>query len=427
LGELLDHPHAFRYLVLVPTIMLLVIGMVMVASASMLEGIEKWDDPFHFSFRQIIFLPAGMLFGTAIYLAVTWQGRPRAFEANQAGGIKAIAHWLTSNRVVAFLCSDWGRVIAWFALAFVFALELLTFVPGVGHEMGGNRNWVNLIGDVRIQPAEFGKLALVWWGAAVFAVKSQAKSELVNRPGHLLLPFFAVGILFAALVVVQRDLGTGVVLAAVLMLMLWIAGVPGRILGLIIAPIALVVVAYIVSDPRRVALILAYLNPASDLAGSNYQQASAQLAFARGGWFGVGLNASRQKWSGLPEAHTDYILAVTGEELGLVCVLLVIALFAVLGFAGFQISLRSDIAFFRYASAGITAWILTAAMVNIAVELGMLPVFGVPLPFLSSGGSSLVAVLGGIGLLLACAAELPAARNAPAKKAPKLKVTVIQA
>jgi cell division protein FtsW len=281
----------------------------------------------------------------------------------------------------------------------------------IGHSMGGNRNWVRLIGDQGIQPAEFGKLALMWWGASVLATKSEGKHNLLNRPIHMMVPFLLVGGLFTAMVVVQRDLGTGIVLAAVLLLMLWVVGAPFRVLAATLVPIAVMAFGYIVTDEHRLSRLTAYFNPGTDMSGANFQGGQAAVAFARGGWFGVGLNASRQKWLGLPEAHTDYILAVTGEELGLICVLLVVALFAVLCFAGFQISLRSDIPLFKFAAAGVTSWLAVATLCNIGVELGILPVFGVPLPLLSYGGSALLAVLGGVGVLLGCAAQLPAARN----------------
>jgi cell division protein FtsW len=380
--ELLSHPHAFRYLVLVPSLMLLIIGMVMVVSASMVRSIDRWHgDPFHFSLRQAAFLVAGLVFAALVYLL---------FAKCSLRTVHLVG--------LAFLLA-------------VFLLELLTFVPGIGHSMGGNRNWVRLIGDQGIQPAEFGKLALMWWGASVFAVKSEGRRNLLNRPMHLMVPFLVVGGLFTAMVVVQRDLGTGIVLAATLLLMLWVVGAPMRVMAVVVAVVGAMAFGYIVTDEHRLSRLTAYFNPGTDMAGANFQGGQAAVAFARGGWFGVGLNASRQKWLGLPEAHTDYILAVTGEELGLICVLLVVALFAVLCFAGFQIALRSDIPLFKFAAGGVTSWLAVATLCNIGVELGILPVFGVPLPLLSYGGSALLAVMGGVGVLLGCAAQLPVARN----------------
>ncbi|MDR1851440.1 MAG: putative lipid II flippase FtsW [Propionibacteriaceae bacterium] len=393
--ELLDHPFAHRFLVLGSSILLTVIGLIMVASASSVEGIERWEgDAWHYSFRQMLFAIAGVVGAVFCY-------------------------WLFTTRSSKTL-----RVLGYIAMLACLALELATFIPGLGFEMGGNRNWLKLVGDQRIQPAELGKLAIIWWGAAVFALKGQIKGgKLLRQPIHILFPFVITTVLFTALVVIQGDVGTGIILIILMMLMLWEIGAPIRVMLLLLAPMAAGAAFYILTSANRRARVMAFFNPGTDVAGANYQQTQAQMAFARGGWFGVGLQASRQKWLGLPEAHTDYILAVTGEELGLVMVLAIIALFAVLGFAGFQISIRSDIAFYKYASAGVTGWIVISAAINIAVELGLLPVFGIPLPFLSSGGSSLVATLCGVGILMAAAAKLPQARNVKSRG----KVKVYQA
>jgi cell division protein FtsW len=156
--------------------------------------------------------------------------------------------------------------------------------------------------------------------------------------------------------------------------------------------------------------ILGFFNQDLDPLGVNHQPIRAIFALASGGWWGLGLGASRQKWGGLVESHTDYVLAVIGEELGLVGTLLVLALFLILGYAGFRIAMRSDIRFCRYTAAGITSWFMIQALVNIAVVLRMVPVLGVPLPLVSYGGSSLLVNLMGIGVLLACARQEPAYR-----------------
>jgi len=156
--------------------------------------------------------------------------------------------------------------------------------------------------------------------------------------------------------------------------------------------------------------ILGFLNQDLDPLGVNHQPIKAVFALASGGWWGLGLGASRQKWGGLVESHTDYVLAVIGEELGLVGTLAVLSLFLVLGYAGFRIAMRSDILFCRFAAGGVSSWLMIQALLNIAVVLRMVPVIGVPLPLLSYGGSALITNLCAVGILLACARLEPKAR-----------------
>jgi cell division protein FtsW len=175
---------------------------------------------------------------------------------------------------------------------------------------------------------------------------------------------------------------------------------------------------------RRLA---AYLDPTADLNGANDQANAGMFAIASGGWWGVGLGASRQKWGSLPEAHTDFIFAVLGEEFGLFGSLVVLALFGILGYAGVRIATRSDDPFARYAAGGVTIWFMFQALINLSVVLRLLPIAGVPLPLVSYGGSALIANLLGVGVLLSCARREPAARKLLAKKSarPKPKVSTV--
>jgi len=177
-----------------------------------------------------------------------------------------------------------------------------------------------------------------------------------------------------------------------------------------------VVVVLIATSINRTDRILGFFNADHDVMGVNLQPLRGVFALASGGWWGLGLGASRQKWGSLAEAHTDYVLAIVGEELGLVGTLVVLGLFLVLGYAGFRIALRSDLPFCRYMSAAITAWLMIQALVNIMVVLKMIPVFGVTLPLLSYGGSGLMANLAAIGMLLACAKLEPEARRLAERK-----------
>jgi cell division protein FtsW len=182
------------------------------------------------------------------------------------------------------------------------------------------------------------------------------------------------------------------------------------VLGALAGAGGLGVVAIFVSSPVRMRRLAAFLDPTADLNGANDQANAGMFAIASGGWWGVGLGASRQKWGGLPEAHTDFIFAVLGEEFGLFGSLVVLALFGVLGYAGIRIAARCDDPFARYAAGGVTIWFMVQALINLAVVLRLLPIAGVPLPLVSYGGSSLLANLLAVGVLLACARREPDAR-----------------
>jgi cell division protein FtsW len=216
----------------------------------------------------------------------------------------------------------------------------------------------------------------------------------------------------AALVVGQRDLGTALVLFAVIVGMLWVVGLPGRPMSAVVAAVAVVCVFFVAIEQERVTRMLSFLNPMADPDKAGYQSIHSMMGFARGGFWGVGLGGSRQKWGALPEAHTDFILAVIGEELGLIGSFVVLILFALFAVAGVRTATRSGDAFVRYTAAGIVIWIMSQAIINIGMVLGLLPVIGIPLPLLSYGGSSLLVTLVACGILLNCATTEPGARRA---------------
>ena len=373
-AEWFAHPRADTYLVLVPALLLLALGLMMVLSASSVYAFTHNNgDAYYYVKRQAVFLALG--------------------------GVLAFVASRMSNRVL--------MVMAWVGLAGVLVLQLLTFTPlGVG--VNGNRNWVQLGTDLfRIQPGEFAKLAIVLWGADVFA----RKDRLLDQTKHLLVPFLPVCVVLMCLIIVQRDLGTGMLLGAIVVAMLWVAGARWRVLASLFAVVAVTILTLVATSANRLGRIIGFLNPDADPLGTNHQPIRAMFALASGGWWGLGLGASRQKWGGLVEAHTDYVLAVIGEELGLVGVLIVLALFLTMGFAGFRIAMRQTSNFSRYAAAGVTAWLMIEALVNILVVLRLLPVIGLPLPFLSYGGSAMVANLLGVGVLVACARQEPGAKT----------------
>ena len=391
ISDALADPRASYYLVLVPTVLLLALGMMMVWSASSVFGYVRFDDAYYFVKRQVFFLVVGGL---------------AAFVLSKCS-IRAL------------------RVLGWALVVVSLVLQILTFTPLGWGEAKGNTNWVQFgTSFFRIQPSELAKLAIIVWGADVLA----RKEKLLDQPKHLLIPFIPVSALLIGLVVLNRDLGTGMVMGAIVMAMLWHVGASWRMLASIAGAVVAVVVVLVATSMNRMGRIMGFFNADHDVMGVNLQPLRGVFALASGGWWGLGLGASRQKWGSLAEAHTDYVLAIVGEELGLVGTLVVLGLFLVLGYAGFRIALRSDIAFCRYMSAAITAWLMIQALVNIMVVLKMIPVFGVTLPLLSYGGSGLMANLAAIGMLLACAKHEPEARRLAERKTRKRgpAVTVVE-
>jgi cell division protein FtsW len=214
------------------------------------------------------------------------------------------------------------------------------------------------------------------------------------------------------LVLAEGDFGNTVMLGAILAGVLFAAGAPLRVFAVFAAVGAVGVWILSLAAPYRMDRILSWLDPGSDRLGFGWQVTQGQYALGTGGFWGVGLGASREKWGTLPEAHTDFIYPVIGEELGLLGTLIVLALFSLLAFAVFRLSRNTNDSFVRYAAAGVGAWIVVQAVVNIGGVLGLLPVAGVTLPLVSYGGSSLIPTLTAIGMLMAFARQEPGARRA---------------
>ena len=374
----LDRPLTSYHLVLGAVALLLIVGVMMVLSASSVNAYLNTGDSYFYVKRQVIFLAVG----------------------------------LTGMVVIARIPTSALRMLAWFGIGLAAVLLILTYTP-LGITVNGNRNWLYFGSSLfSIQPAEFAKLAMIVWGADVLA----RKQRLLDRPKHLLIPFLPVSGLLILLVLFQGDAGTAVVMAAIVAGMLWIVGAPMRVLGALAAAGLAGVIAIFVSSPVRMRRLAAFLDPTADLNGANDQANAGMFAIASGGWWGVGLGGSRQKWGSLPEAHTDFIFAVLGEEFGLFGSLVVLALFGVLGYAGIRIATRSDDPFARYAAGGVTCWFMFQALINLAVVLRLLPIAGVPLPLVSYGGSALIANLLAVGVLIGCARREPDARRVLARK-----------
>ncbi|APF33677.1 cell division protein FtsW [Microbacterium sp. AISO3] len=300
----------------------------------------------------------------------------------------------------------WKR-IAWPALGLGIALQLLVFVPGLGVHNDGNTNWISLFG-FQAQPSEFLKLALaIWLGFVLYR-----KQTLLSKWQHVFIPVVPVGTLVIGTVMGGHDLGTAMILMAILLGCLFFSGVKLR---LFVIPLILVVAAaavFAVTSPNRMARIMSFLNvDSTDCyfadAGSCYQPLHGVWALASGGIFGLGLGNSREKYQWLPAAANDYIFAIVGEELGLIGCAVVLGLFALYAVGAFHIIRKTNDPFVRIVAGGITIWIVGQALINIGVVLRVFPVLGVPLPFMSQGGTSLVSGLLATGVLLSFARTLP--------------------
>ena len=379
--QALDTPVTSFVLVASATGLLLVFGLLMVLSSSSVESYASSGNPWSIVGRQLMFAVVGLpLMLLAARLPVHW----------------------------------WKR-LAWPVLFSALVLQSLVFVPGLGVEVNGNRNWIN-VGGFTAQPSEAIKLALVVWAATVLA----RKQELLGRLGHVVVPvLFPFGFLALGLVLAGDDLGTGLVVIMLLAGLLFAAGTPLRyfVVGGLVTLAG--VAALVVNEPYRMTRVQAWLtgHQCADIYGECWQPTHGMWALASGGWWGLGLGGSREKWAWLPEAHNDFIFAIVGEELGLPGTLAVLGLFVALAVGMVRVAHRAVDPFVVIATTGVMVWVLGQALINIGVVIGVLPVIGVPLPLVSSGGSSLVTTMVALGMVMSFARAEPGAREALATSA----------
>jgi cell division protein FtsW len=342
-------------------VVLLSAGVVMVYSASAIVAADRFRDPYFFLKRQLFWALLGSI---AMLVAVRVDYRK-------------LERFVVPALVVAGV------------------MLVLVLVPPFGQAINGTRRWIRL-GVVSFQPAELAKLALVIYLAAFVARRQEQLSEI--RRG-LLPPLLVAGI-FAALVFVQPDLGNCLTLITLTFGLLYLAGSPARYLGWALAPALPLLAIAIYAAPYRLRRMTAFWDPWSDPRGSGFQIIQSWLAFGNGGLLGQGVGGSRQKLFYLPESHTDFIFAVIGEELGFIGAAIFVALFAVLIWRGLRIGLRAPEPFGAYLALGITLLIATQTLVNLGVVTGLLPTKGLPLPFISFGGSALLMTMLSTGVLL---------------------------
>jgi cell division protein FtsW len=286
-------------------------------------------------------------------------------------------------------------------------------VPGIGRNVDGATRWIPLPGGFNLQPSELGKLSLALWGADLLV----RKKKLLGEWKHLFVPLLPVAGLVLGLVMLEPDMGTTLATVSVVVALLWVVGTPLRYFAVFLASLVSLAGVLAVAEPYRMARLMSFLDPFADPQGSGYQAVQGLYALSSGGWFGLGLGASREKWAGgLPNAHTDYVFAIIGEELGLLGTLSVLVLFGTLTYAGVRIAKRSSDPFARLAASGVTAWLAAQSLINIGAVVGMVPITGIPLPLVSFGGSALIPTMVAIGMLLSFARVEPGAQRALAQR-----------
>jgi len=288
----------------------------------------------------------------------------------------------------------WARPFLTVCIIGLFAV----LIPGVGATRGGSSRWL-VAGPFNIQPSEVAKLALILFSAHVLELKGRR----IREGREMAVPVLPAAGLVCLLVIAQPDLGTAVICGAAVFFVLYLAGARFKHLAMMGSFALMSVAVLALNEGYRRARVFSFLNPWADPLNTGYHTIQGQIALGSGGFFGVGLGASRQKWSYVPNAHTDFIFAILGEELGLAGTLFVIAMFALMIYLGIRIARAAPDRFGTLLAGGITGWLGIQTLINIGAVSGLLPITGVPLPLISYGGSSLVLTMAGIGILLSVA------------------------
>ena len=380
-----DTPVTTYYLLVCVTGALVIFGLIMVLSASAIVSLDKSSSAYSIFLKQAGFAALGTV-------ALVVASRIRV------GGWRRLALPILVVGVV---------------------LQLLVLTP-MGVDFQGNQNWLRL-GRVTIQPSEIVKVGLVLTGGLVLA----AKRRSLHRFGHVMVPYLVpVAAVSIGAVVLGHDLGTVLILGAIVAGVLFAAGVPLRWFVFAGLPFVGMAVAFIVTSPNRLGRFDVWLGRDTNEFGAARQPLHGRYALADGGWLGLGLGASREKWGLLSEPHNDFIFAIIGEELGLPGTLAVLLLFGGLAVGCYRLVTRTDDLFVRVATAGVMTWIVVQALINIGAVINLLPVIGVPLPLVSSGGSSLVTTMFALGILLSFARSEPGCAEALSARPSALRRTI---
>ena len=368
-SRLLARPELPYFLIIWTTIFLCALGLTMVLSSSTVTSLQESGNTYSIFIKQFFFLILG------------------SFAAFWAFRVKG-AIW---------------PFIARYSLSISIVILLLPFVPFLGKNINGNRNWIE-IGGFTLQPSEFAKFGLILWCALRLR-------SLGQEPGTKnLILFLAPGIVaIELLILLERDLGTALLVLIIFGGILFVSGAPIKHFLALLTLGAIIGGALILSSDYRMSRFEALFNPFDEryYKFAGWQPAHSIMGLASGGLWGSGLGASKQKWANLAEAHTDFIFSVIGEELGLLGTLLVLALYAALIYSILRIAIKTKDDFSRYATAGIACWFIAQVVVNIGSVTSVIPVVGVTLPFISYGGSSLLANLIAVGFVLSVARRTP--------------------
>ena len=350
--------------ILVPVVILLCIGIIMVYSSSAFMSTEKYGNSFHYIWKHLFTTLIGFM-GMIFFVKLDYQD---------------------IKRFVIPL------------LVFSFILLILVFVPGIGMSAGAKstvKRWINLR-LLTFQPSEFAKIAMI-----VFLSKYISKNaNRMNTLRYGIMIPIAVMVVFQGIILLQPDFGAAMSIGIITLTLLIIGGIRWRYIVSVIAVSIPAVVVLIIAAPYRLKRILAFIDPWKDSQGTGYQLIQSFYAFGRGWITGVGLGSSKQKLYFLPEAHTDFIFSLIGEETGLIGTIIVVGLFVYLLIRGFKIAMQAEDSFGYYLAIGLTIMIGSQALINFAVSTGLMPTKGLPLPFISYGGSALLVNMMAVGILI---------------------------
>ena len=367
-SKILTRPELPYFLIIWSTIFLCALGLTMVLSSSTVTSLQESGNSYSIFIRQFLFLILG---AATAYWAFKVQG----------------AIWLRLAKV---------------SLTISIFILLLPFVPNLGKNINGNRNWIEIAGFT-LQPSEFAKFGLILWCA--FQLR---RIDLVagKNPIGLILPGLVV---IEGLIILEKDLGTALLVLIIFGGILFVSGAPIKHFIAVVILASVISAVLIFSNSYRMSRFAALFDPFDEryYKFSGWQPAHSIMGLASGGLWGSGLGASKQKWANLAEAHTDFIFSVIGEELGLLGTLLVLALYAALIYSMLRIAIKTKDDFSRYVTAGIACWFIAQVTVNIGSVTSLIPVIGVTLPFISYGGSSLLANLLAVGYVLGVARRTP--------------------
>ena len=337
------------------------VGLVMILSASSVQALTNY--------------------GSAWYV----------FERQFAWALIGAVGFFVSSRVDYRIWQRYSRVL----LGVGFVGLVVVLLPGIGIQVEGARRWIGLTSAIGFQPSELAKVVLLVFTADLLT----RRSDSIEDSRATVVPVIGVLVLFAGLVMAEPDLATSIELGFIVVSVLIVAGAPSRVLAKVFSGAAFVTLVLAWAEPYRRQRMLTFLNPWHDTSNTGYQISQSLIALGSGGVSGVGLGNGRAKWLFLPAAHTDFIFAIIGEELGLFGTLMIVGLFAVFAVVGYRVAMRAPDRFGALLAAGVTTWIVGAAALNIGMVTSVLPVSGVPLPFLSAGGSSLVILMIATGIL----------------------------